>query len=333
MPRFFFHIRNGNGFTQDEEGLELDDLATVRKVALEGARSLLSDETSHGKLDLEGSIEVVDEAGSQVMNVRFDEALEMKPSTPRPAPAPSAPNRVGGALALHLSLIGDMSDADRAAVAALPGEVREVKRYKDIIRPGDQPKEAVIVLSGLLARYMIGPEGARQIHSFYIPTDSPCLETLHLDYMDNALGAVVDSEIGTIPHEALYAIMDERPDVLKLIWRETLVQGAIFREWLMRNSTMPAHASVAHFFCEIFTRAQAAGLTDRNSCELPITQELLSDAVGMTSVHVNRTLRLLREGGAMEWRDGRLIVPDFARLAEIADFNPTYLHLRRRAGG
>jgi CRP-like cAMP-binding protein len=239
---------------------------------------------------------------------------------------------IGETLAFHLGLIGELSDEDRAAIVALDGEVRDLARHKDIIRHGDRGTHAVIVLSGLLQRYTIGPEGKRQIHSFYLPTDSPCLETLYIDYMDNNLGAAIDSRVGLIPNEQLYRLIGEREGVRKLIWRETLVQAAVFREWLMRNSNMPAHSKIAHFFCEMFVRANAAGLVTENSFALPITQEMLADAVGLTGVHVNRTLMLLRDAGVVEWRSGRLAVRDWPKLSETGDFDPHYLHLRAMSG-
>ena len=237
-------------------------------------------------------------------------------------------SRVGEMLAAHLALIGELPDEDREALMALDAEEREVERLDDIIRAGDHPTNVVIVLSGFLYRHTPGANGARQIHSFYLPSDSPCLETLYIDYMDNNLGAVVDSRVGLIPHGEIYRLIDERPEVRKLIFRETLVQGAIFREWLMRNSTMPAHASLAHLFCEMFTRAKAAGLAEEGAFDLPITPDMLGDAIGLAPVHTSRTLQLLRDTGAVDWRDGRLTVLDWEKLSQTADFDPHYLHLR-----
>lgn len=236
--------------------------------------------------------------------------------------------QVGEILARHLMCLGDLPEDDRRAISALDAEVRRVPRAKDILRAGEHPTNVVIVLRGFLFRYTIGADGARQVHSFYLPTEAPCLETLYIDYMDNNLAAVVDSEIGLIPHDQLYRLIDAPPEARKLLWRQTLVQGAIFREWLMRNSTLPAHASLAHFFCEIFTRARAAKLTRDGSMDLPITQELLSDAIGLTAVHTNRTLKMLRETGAVDWRGGTLTIRDWDKLAEIAEYDPAYLHLR-----
>jgi CRP-like cAMP-binding protein len=235
---------------------------------------------------------------------------------------------VGEVLAQHLMSFGELPAADRAALAGLDAEVRELRRLTDIFRAGEQPDSVVVVLSGLLYRYAIGPDGGRQIHSFYLPTEAPSLETLYIDYMDNNLGAVVHSTVGLISHDQLYRLIDQRPEIRKLLWRQTLVQAAIFREWLARNSNLPADASLAHLFCELFTRAQAAGLTNDHSCALPLTQELAASALGLTPVHTNRTLQALRETGAVDWRRGWLTVKDWPWLSAMARFDPHYLHLR-----
>jgi CRP-like cAMP-binding protein len=235
---------------------------------------------------------------------------------------------VGETLARHLASFGELPAADFAAVAALKAEVRDVPRQTDVLRNGDQPTNVIVVLSGLLHRYTIGPEGKRQIHSFYLPKEAPSLETLYIDYMDNNLATVVPSRIGLISHDQIYRIIDERPEARKLLWRQTLVQAAIFRQWLVRNSNLPAHMALAHLFCEMFVRADAAGLVDNGNCSLPLTQEYVADALGLTAVHTNRTLQALRETGVVEWRSGQLTVHDWPKLREMARFDPNYLHLR-----
>jgi CRP-like cAMP-binding protein len=236
--------------------------------------------------------------------------------------------QIGDTLAEHLSCIGELSDDDRKAILRLEGEIRPLRRHADILTAGQVPNFSVVLIRGLLYRYSARPDGAHQIHSFYLPGDTPSLETIHIDYMDNNLGAVVDSTIGIIPHEDLHRLMSERPKVLSLIWRESLIQAAVFREWLLRNSQLPAHSAMAHLFCEIFMRARASGRAEADSCDFPVTQEMLAAALGLTSVHVNRTLQLLRETGMVDHKGGRLFVHDFERLAATAEFDPHYLHLR-----
>ena len=235
---------------------------------------------------------------------------------------------IGAIFVQHLGLIGRLSEADKAALLSIDGDIRDVQRGEDILVEGERPTHAVVVFSGLLQRYTMSPQGNRQIHSFYLPTDTPSLETLHIGVMDNNLAAVAPSRIGLVRHPELFRVMDAHPNVLALIWRETLIQASTFREWLMRNSQKLAHAQMAHLFCEIMTRARAAGLTQGDACDLQITQDDLGDALGMSTVHVNRTLMMLRAAGLVEFRGGKLRVIDWEKLVEIAEFDPTYLHLR-----
>jgi CRP-like cAMP-binding protein len=235
---------------------------------------------------------------------------------------------IGETLVAHLSSIGNLAREDRDAVLRLEGEVRTLKRHEDIVKAGDSPKAAVVVLGGFLQRYVSRRDGSRQIHAFYVPTDAPSLESLHLDVMDNNLCAVVQSTVGLVAHSDLRRLMHDRPNVQALMWRSSLIQAAMFREWLMRNSRLAADAAMAHLFCEIYTRSRAAGLVEGGSCDMPVTQEMLADALGLTGVHVNRTLQTLRDTGMVEHKSGRLLVYDYERLASFGDFDPAYLHLR-----
>ena len=126
--------------------------------------------------------------------------------------------------------------------------------------------------------------------------------------MDNNLGALAPSRVGLVPIPELLRVMGSCPNLNALMWRETLVQAAILRAWLMRNSQTQAHERMAHLFCEVMTRAKAAGLAQGDACDLPVTQEDLGDALGLSLVHVNRTLMLLHATGSMEFRGGRLKV-------------------------
>ena len=239
---------------------------------------------------------------------------------------------IGEALLAHLSSVGTLGREDSEAVRRITGEVRTIRRYKDILSPGEVPRSLVIVLKGLLARHKISGTGIRQIHAFCMPTDAPTLEALHLDYVDDSLGALVSSTVGFVPYERLLRVKEERPRVAALMERAGVLQGSVCRQWLMRNCTLPAHASMANLFCEIYARADAAGLVDDGSCELPVTQQNLGEALGLTAVHVNRTLQRLRQSGLVQLKLGRLIIDDFDKLAKLAHFDADYLHLTRGGG-
>jgi CRP-like cAMP-binding protein len=239
---------------------------------------------------------------------------------------------IGEVFVRHLSLIGDLPEEDREALLSIDGEIRWIERDEDILEIGERPTHVVVVLSGLLHRYTMGPQGIRQIHSFYLPTDTPSLETLHIGVMDNSLGALTRSQIGLVAHSELFAMMAARPSLVGPLWHETLVQASIFRAWLMRNSQMLAHAQMAHLFCELIVRARAAGLIADDHCPLPITHEDLADALGLTPIQVKRTLMILRAGAIADFSDGRLSVLDWDQLVEVAEFDPFYLHFQDGSG-
>jgi CRP-like cAMP-binding protein len=236
---------------------------------------------------------------------------------------------IGEVLVRHLGLIGELSAKDEDALLSVRGEIRDLQRGEDVLTDVERPAHSVVVIDGLLQRYTVGPQGKRQIHSFYIPTDTPSLEAVHIGVMDNNLGALTPSRVGLVPLPELHRLMGLRPNVLSLIWRETLVQAAILRAWLMRNSRLLPDGQMAHLFCETVARAKAAGLTEGDSCDLPVTHEDLADALGMPAVHVNRTLTMLRAARLAEFQSGRLTILNWNQLVDIAEFDSSYLHLRQ----
>jgi CRP-like cAMP-binding protein len=130
-----------------------------------------------------------------------------------------------------------------------------------------------------------------------------------------------------IPHEEVLALFKRRPPVGYAIWRETLIDAAIFRQAITNNSSRPPRARMAHLFCELYYRARSTGLGKAGSVHLPLHQGQLGDALGMSLVTVNRTLQALRRTNAMEFRNGVLTVHDWKRLAGIGEFDAGYLQM------
>lgn len=228
----------------------------------------------------------------------------------------------------RLELVGRLDDGDRHALRSMRGELRDIGRGAQIISVGDRPSHIVGVVTGLLHRFTVTEDGERQIHAFYLPTDVPSGDTLHMPVMDTAMSATVPSRIVMVEHAEILAMLDRRPNIRDLLWRETLVQASMFRTWLMRNSQMVAEVRMAHLFCELFWRAGAADATSNGSLSFPVSREDLSAALGMTTVQANRTLKLLEDTGAVQLRHGMLSLNDPEQLKNFAQFDPTYLHLR-----
>jgi CRP-like cAMP-binding protein len=228
-----------------------------------------------------------------------------------------------------LESIGELSDQDREALASLPVQVRHLEADQDVVREGDRPSVCCLLVDGFMHRYKVLPDGKRQILAIHTPGDVPDLQSLFLRHLDHSLAASVPSQAGFIPHEALRTLMRRSPTLTELLWRDTLIDAAIFREWIAAMGRRPARSHMAHLLCEVFTRLRAVGLTQDHSCSLPLTQEELGDACGLSTVHVNRTLQELRGDGLIAFHHGRLTILDWARLQEVAEFDPAYLHLRQ----
>jgi CRP-like cAMP-binding protein len=222
-----------------------------------------------------------------------------------------------------------LQGADVAAIRRILATERALGSREDLVRQGDRPKASVVVLKGMVARYHSLSGGGRQYLSLHIAGDMPDAQSLFLDRMDHAVCAMDDVVVALLPHKALLKIFDERPAVGFAFWRETLIDAAIFREAITNNSARPLQARLAHFFCEQFYRARAAGLTKSNMCRLPFTQTEIGETVGTSLASITRGLLALRASRAMELRSGELHVLNWERLVELGEFNPSYLHLKK----
>ena len=221
-----------------------------------------------------------------------------------------------------------LRDDEKAAILALPFTTRAVPADQDIVSDGERPTHSVIILSGFACRYKILPDGKRQIFAFHISGDMPDVQALHLDIMDHGLGTLTPTQIATVPHEALRKFLHAQPRIADAIWRDTLVDAAIFREWMANVGRREAYARAAHLLCELYTRLKAVGLTTGAHYEMPITQEELGDAMGLSTVHVNRTLQELRGEGLIRSVGRNIVITNWEGLQKAGQFDPTYLHLR-----
>lgn len=214
--------------------------------------------------------------------------------------------------------------------------LRSLAADTDIVREGDRPKECCLIVDGFACRYQTTEAGKRQILSFHIPGDIPDLQSLFLEVIDDSLGTLVPTTAAFISHRALSGLLRERPGLVGVFWRDTLVDAAIFRRWILNVGRREAYERTAHLFCELVTRLQTVGLADDRTIELPVTQAELGDALGISTVHVNRSLQALRSDELITLRGGTLIINDWERLVQVAEFDPTYLHLssaaKRRTG-
>jgi CRP-like cAMP-binding protein len=222
-----------------------------------------------------------------------------------------------------------LSQEDIAGIRTLSIHPRALDPDECIVNQGDTPQLCVVIMTGMLARYHTLANGERQYLSFHIAGDMPDAQALFLETMDHSVCAVDRAAIALVPHKELMALFVLRPGIGFAIWRDTLIDAAIFREAITNNGSRVPRARMAHFFCEQYYRAQAAEIAKPGACSLPLSQAELGQTLGMSLVTANRTLQDLRGTGYVDLRDGILQVRNWKRLARVGQFDPSYLHVKR----
>ncbi|QFU18123.1 helix-turn-helix domain-containing protein [Microvirga thermotolerans] len=226
-----------------------------------------------------------------------------------------------------LESVFTLTDDERQALETLPMQVQVIKADQDVVREGDRPSRSCLILSGFACTYKMTAQGKRQIVSFNLPGDIPDLQSLHLKVLDNSISTISQCRVGFITHETLWDLCIRHPRIAAAFWRETLIDASIFREWVLNVGRREGISRMAHVLCELVVRLRAVDLVEDHACDLPITQGEFADALGFTTVHVNRVLQQMRAEGLIELSGDRLNIPDWDRLKQMGEFDPTYLHL------
>jgi CRP-like cAMP-binding protein len=209
-------------------------------------------------------------------------------------------------------------------------EPRDVAARTTIIRAGQLLSTSTLLLDGLMCRYKDLRNGQRQITELHVPGDFVDLHSFSLKRLDHNIMALTACRIAMVPHERLTRITEEHPHLARMYWFSTNLDAAIHREWEVSLGRRSAISRTAHLFCELHVRLGLVGLSDETGYDLKLTQTDIAECLGLTAVHVNRTLRELREQGAVEFSKGRVTIHDVAKLRRIAEFEPDYLYLERQ---
>ena len=221
-----------------------------------------------------------------------------------------------------------ISAEERAALIEAAGGIETFPAGSDLVRQGDRPERSMLVAQGFTTRYRLLEDGTRQITAIHLPGDFVDLHSFLLKTMDHAVGALSPCRIVTFPHANLKRVTERHPHLTRMLWLMTLLDAAIHREWIVAMGRRSALEQMAHLLCEIFTRLSIVGLGNRDrELILPINQTELGDTLGLSTVHVNRTLQQLRAEQLITWQGQSVRVLDWDRLAGIAQFDDGYLHL------
>jgi CRP-like cAMP-binding protein len=204
-----------------------------------------------------------------------------------------------------------------------------MERAQFIVRERELATHSCLMLSGYSIRSKLTASGHRQIVAIHMKGEMVDLQNSMLRVADHSVQMLTAGKVALIPREEIIRLTLKRPTIGHAMWIDTLVDASIFREWVANVGRRDARTRVAHLLCEFSLRLKVAGLGQETRYELPMTQEQLADATGLTSVHINRTLRALEKEGLIERSNPRAInIGDWRKLAEAGDFDSNYLHLR-----
>jgi CRP-like cAMP-binding protein len=231
------------------------------------------------------------------------------------------------ALIRTLESLGPLSAGAKDALVKLPHAIREIRPHEIILREGDEPSNIYLLLEGCVFRSTVLMGGGRQIMALHIPGAILNLQNLFLAKMDHSVSALMRTTVALIPHREIRTLIEAHPLIAIRLWHETFIDAAISRKWLTGVGRRTAYANVAHFICEFVARMRSAGMSDGQTCDVPLTQSELGDALGLSTVHVNRTLKKLHQDGIVTWGSSSLVIHNTELLIEVADFDETYLEL------
>ncbi|MDB5690363.1 MAG: Crp/Fnr family transcriptional regulator [Sphingomonas bacterium] len=231
---------------------------------------------------------------------------------------------------LNLRRRDSISPEEEAAIRGALSEPRAIPADRTIIRAEEELSVSTLLVEGLMCRYKDLKDGQRQISALHIPGDFVDLHSFTLKRLDHNVMALTPCRIVTFPHARLNDITEKFPHLTRVYWFLTSLESSIQREWTLSLGRRTALQRLAALLCELFIRMEIVAMTDGNSFPLPLTQADLAECAGLTSVHVNRTLRELRERGLIDVSGRRATILDMAGLQDVGEFSPSYLYLESR---
>lgn len=224
----------------------------------------------------------------------------------------------------------ELSAEEERAIRASVAETRTIAADEVAVRSGERLSSSMMLLSGWMARSKDLPSGERQVTELHIAGDFTDLHGLTLHCLDHDVVAMSDCTVALVPHERLREITRQFPRLGQIYWFTTNVDAAIHREWALSLGQRSAISRMAHLFCEMYERLDVVGAISGNGYEFPLTQRELSECLGLTVVHANRTLQELRRRGLVQLENRQVKILDRRGLEGVAEFDPAYLYLDRR---
>lgn len=224
----------------------------------------------------------------------------------------------------------ELSAEEERAIRSAVAEIKDFRSDLTVVRADVELNSSMLLIDGIMCRYKDLRDGSRQISELHVAGDFADLHSFTLKRLDHHVMTLTPCRVAIVPHERLKAITEQYPHLTRVYWFATNLDAAIHREWELSLGRRSALSRVAHVLCELQIRLGLVGLADEDGYKLPLTQTDLAECLGLTPVHVNRTLKELREQGLVEFRGSRVTIHDQKGLERAAEFNPNYLYLERR---
>ncbi|QLH72341.1 Crp/Fnr family transcriptional regulator [Rhodopseudomonas palustris] len=220
---------------------------------------------------------------------------------------------------------GGLPISDQRALFGVAPTLRQASKGDCLIEGGAPFSSLVILCSGMARKVRRFSDGMEQIVAVFVEGDALNAGEVVFRQSRNSVYALTPASYVSIPAGKLNDLITIRPAITRALWLETAVHAAIQQEWMIWLGLRAARPRLAHFLCELSYRLRLAGRDLNSEVEFPLTQNDLADALGMSTVHVNRSLQVLRGQGLIELTRSRLIILDRDGLYSVAEFDPQYL--------
>jgi CRP-like cAMP-binding protein len=240
-------------------------------------------------------------------------------------------NDLSGLIARSLSRIG-LNLADQRALLAGASQPRHAQKDETLIEQSEEISSLLFLCNGMARAVRTLVDGRQQIVAVFVAGDTLNAGDLPFTQARNSISALTPAICLSIPLKHLNHVMADHPAIARALWLETAAQAAIQQEWMVWLGRHMAHTRLAHFLCEVSYRLQLNGPEARDAFEFPLTQRELADTLGLSPVHVNRMLQLLRSRGLIELSRQKLMIRNRAGLYEVAEFEPRYLDALKLVG-
>ena len=227
-----------------------------------------------------------------------------------------------------LSRRDELTAEETRLLTALPKRRRVFARGETIIPSHAEPVECGLLVEGFAGREIMVGDGGRQLTAIRVPGDLLDLCTLLMRVTDHAVVALTPCVVTFVAHRDLLQLVERSPHLGRLLWLTTTLDGAIQRNMSVSVGRRDALTRMANLICDLYHRLEIVGLADRHAMRVPLSQATLGDLLGISAVHVNRTLQTLRRRKVVGWNtSGDVVIRDYDRLAATAGFDPVYLNL------